>query len=138
MPSPNGAALAFNLRHTTVLAGCLRNAAAVAREASRLGRSVAVIAAGEQWPAGELRPCLEDWVGAGAIVSQLPGTRSPEAEMAAAVFARFRGCLAEVLLGCGSGIELIRRGFQADVEIAAQWNVSTCAPSLVEGAFVAS
>src|SRR5262249_27949940 len=50
LPSPNGATLAAAARDAgahVVLAGCLRNASAVAQAASRRG-SVAVVAAGER------------------------------------------------------------------------------------------
>ena len=45
-----------------------------------------MIAAGEQWPTGGLRPCLEDALGAGAIVAAMQRTSSPEARAAAAAF----------------------------------------------------
>jgi 2-phosphosulfolactate phosphatase len=72
LPSLNGAALSYGANHPIVLAACLRNAAAVARAAAALGSTVAVIPAGEMWAMGELRPSLEDWVGAGAVIAALP------------------------------------------------------------------
>jgi 2-phosphosulfolactate phosphatase len=128
---------------TTVLAGCLRNARAVAAAAARLGRRVAVIAAGERWFGDEhddhsLRPAAEDWVGAGAIIAHLPGSRSPEADLALAGFRAVRGRLPAFLEGCSSGRELIARGTAADVALAAQLNVSDVAPRLVDGAYVVS
>jgi phosphosulfolactate phosphohydrolase-like enzyme len=40
---------------------------------------------------------LEDWLGAGAILRGLPGTRSPEAESAVALFDRHRERLVDTL-----------------------------------------
>ena len=71
LPSPNGATLALATGSTPTFAGCLRNARAVAEAASRLGRRVAVVASGARWADGSLRPALEDWLAAGAIVHHL-------------------------------------------------------------------
>jgi 2-phosphosulfolactate phosphatase len=139
LPSPNGAALAFNAAdHPAILAACLRNAGAAAEMASRIGSTFAVISAGETWGTGELRPCVEDLIGAGAVIAGVPGTRSPEADLAVAVFERFRGVLSGVLRNCGSGRELIERGLGADVELAAELNVSPNVPRLAGRAFTGS
>jgi 2-phosphosulfolactate phosphatase len=37
---------------------------------------------------------------------------------------------------CGSGKQLIERGFERDVAIASELNVSRCVPVLVEQAYV--
>jgi 2-phosphosulfolactate phosphatase len=136
LPSPNGAALSFAVTHPIVLAACLRNAAAVARTASRLGSTVAVIPAGEMWATGEFRPSLEDWIGAGAVIAACTGSQSPEASLAAAAFHHFREDLSQALRGSGSGKELIERGFGLDIDLAAELNVSTNVPRLVNRAFV--
>jgi 2-phosphosulfolactate phosphatase len=137
LPSPNGAALAFAAgHHQIVLAACLRNAGAVARMAASLGATFAVIPAGETWPTGELRPSLEDLIGAGAVIASLPGNRSPEAELAAAIFERFRAGPAGALRQSSSGKELIERGFGRDVELAAECDVSVNVPRLLDRAFV--
>jgi 2-phosphosulfolactate phosphatase len=135
LPSPNGAALAFAAGNGVVLAGCLRNASAVAGMAARLGSTFAVIPAGETWDTGELRPSLEDCIGAGALIASLPGARSPEAELAAASFERFRGDLAGALRKSASGKELLERGFARDLELAAAYDVSEHVPRLRDRAF---
>jgi len=97
LPSPNGAALSYSANHPTVLTACLRNAAAVARAASSLGRTVGVIPAGEVWEDGTLRPCIEDLIGAGAVISALIGDCSPEARLASAAFEHFQTNLGATL-----------------------------------------
>jgi 2-phosphosulfolactate phosphatase len=136
LPSPNGGALSLAAGSTPVFAGCLRNARAVALAAQALGAKIAVIPAGERWPDDQsLRPAVEDWLGAGAILSHLPGQRSPEAASAVAAFQAARPHLDDYLHQCPSGQELIARGFAGDVALAAELDVSAAAPLLIEGAF---
>jgi 2-phosphosulfolactate phosphatase len=139
LPSPNGAqvTLAAAQMVPVVLAGSLRNARAVAEAAQRLGSSFNVIPAGERWLDGSLRPALEDWLGAGAILCWLPGSRSPEAESAVALFERHRDGLVATLDQCGSGRELDGRGHERDKFIAGQLDVSSCVPRFDGLAFVA-
>lgn len=87
-----------------------------------------MIPTGERWPDGSLRPALEDWLGAGAILQWLPGERSPEADSAVASFERHRERLVETLDACGSGRELEGRGHHKDKVIAGQLDVSTAVP----------
>lgn len=136
LPSPNGSTLSLAVEGVATLAGCLRNARAVAEKAGQLGQRISVIAAGERWRQdGSLRPSLEDLVGAGAILSSLNGRFSPEAEMATAVFHSVQANLPDTLLHCGSSKELVGRGFEPDVHLAAQLNISGAAPVLVDGVY---
>jgi 2-phosphosulfolactate phosphatase len=130
LPSPNGAQVTLAAARTApvLLAGCLRNARAVADAAARLGETVNVIPAGERWPDGSLRPALEDWLGAGAILSRLPGSHSPEAASAVAVFEQHRRHLVETLDHCGSGREQHGRGHDRDKLVAGDLDVSICVP----------
>ncbi|WIX83181.1 2-phosphosulfolactate phosphatase [Amycolatopsis carbonis] len=144
LPSPNGATLTAAAAATGahVLAGCLRNASAVAVKALELaaGRPVGVIPAGERWGIdllgegrnfGPLRPCVEDQLGAGAIVAALDRhgrTLSAEAALAATAYAGTD--VAQALRTCSSGRELAAAGHPGDVELAAQTDVSTTAPTL--------
>ena len=109
----------------------------MAEAAQRLGSSFNVIPAGERWPDGSLRPALEDWLGAGAILQWLPGSRSPEVESAIALFERHRETLVESLEQCGSGRELAERGHTNDKFIAGQLDVSSCVARFDGIAFVA-
>ena len=138
LPSPNGAILAIRAATTSaaVLAGCLRNAAAVARGAQRLGNTFNVCPAGERWPDGSLRPAVEDWLGAGAILRHLPGEKSAEALAAIAAFEHAVQPLPEIIARSGSGRELIERGFSRDVELAAAVDISGHVPRYDGTAFV--
>ena len=139
LPSPNGARLtiASATAAPVILAGCLRNAGAVAAAAAGTGRTFNVIAAGERWPDGSLRPALEDAIGAGAILSRLPGSRSTEAAAMIAVFESCRDTLVATLERCGSGRELAGRGHEQDKLIAGELDVSTCVPRFDGVAYVA-
>jgi 2-phosphosulfolactate phosphatase len=137
LPSPNGATLTLAAKPTPVLAGCLRNAGAVAAVARQYGHKIAVIPAGERWKDdGRLRPAFEDLIGAGAIISHLTGRRSPEALVALAAFRAVESELDTELCQCSSGKELIEWGFATDVMLAAQLDVSACAPLLVNDAYI--
>jgi 2-phosphosulfolactate phosphatase len=135
LPSLNGASLSMETNGVTTFAGCLRNARAVAQALQERGRRIGVIPAGERWPDGSLRPAIEDLLGAGAIIHSLAGARSPEAAAAEACFLRFREELAACLFRCGSGKELVERGFSMDVELAAELDTSSQAPVLLNGAY---
>jgi 2-phosphosulfolactate phosphatase len=137
LPSLNGSALSSQVGAVPTLAGCLRNAEAVARAAAGQGTRISVIPAGERWPDGSLRPCVEDWLGAGAILSHLSGSLSPEARLARAAFQESRAELDRMLRESGSGRELRERGFGEDVTLAAQLDASATAPRLEDGAYVA-
>lgn len=142
VPSPNGARLCARAASTgaTVIAGCLRNAPAVARAALELAGDgpIGLIPAGERWGVtdGPLRPCLEDHLGAGAIAAALldlgAGPASPEASLAAAAY-RSVDDPRRTLLDCVSGRELIAHEDVGDVELAAQAGVSATVPLLTDG-----
>ena len=136
LPSPNGSTLSLAAGETPVLAGCLRNAAAVASAAAKYGSKIAVIPAGERWREdgslhdGALRPAFEDLVSAGAILRHLDGSRSPEALAASAAFHAAQDELREHLKQCSSGKELIERDGEQDVLLASELEVSACVPVL--------
>jgi 2-phosphosulfolactate phosphatase len=136
LPSRNGSAIAFAAREAgfaSVVAGCLRNAAAVARWIGE--RPAAIIAGGERWPDDSLRFAIEDWLAAGAIISRLSHARSAEAEAATAAFERLRDDLAGVLRGSLSGRELIEAGGADDVDVASEVDADEIVPILDGNAF---
>ncbi len=101
--------------------------------------AVTILACGERWQEpgedGELRFALEDYLGAGAILAHLPPhlTRSPEVRAAEAAFQSLAPDLVAVLAGCGSGRELIAKGYPQDVTHAARLNVYAAVPVLRAG-----
>jgi 2-phosphosulfolactate phosphatase len=143
LPSPNGSAISAAAGDSTVVAGCLRNASAVGRWLVRHGygtveRPVLVVAAGERWPDGSLRPALEDLLGAGAIIAELESRGvdplSCEAAAARTCFTQTADVMSAVA-ACSSGIELVRGGFADDVAIATELDASPIVPVLTGGAF---
>jgi 2-phosphosulfolactate phosphatase len=145
LPSPNGSAIcaAAGTTDIPVIAACFRNARAVVRWLRQSGygavdRPVGVIASGERWPDGTLRPCVEDLLGAATILDGLtyaPGGLSVEAAVTLAALASVPDPTAAIR-GSVSGRELVARGFADDVEVAVAADVSSTVPMLVHGAFV--
>lgn len=136
LPSLNGATLSLGTGSTPTFAGCLRNASAVAKAAQRCGNKIAVIPAGERWIPGDLlRPAIEDWIGAGAIISALAGSRSPEAQLAVAAFDSVKSRIREILTMCSSGKELISKGYIGDIDYIAALNIAQVAPRLMDGCY---
>ncbi len=137
--SPNGATCSRYAGQVPFLfVGALVNAKAVAAVVSSLLEqqelSVTVIACGERWNTpsedGELRVALEDYVGAGAILSYLPQEKSPEARVCEGAFIQVRDDLHSLLWECGSGRELREKGFGVDVQHAARLNVYETVPHM--------
>jgi 2-phosphosulfolactate phosphatase len=135
LPSPNGSDLSLSTGSTPTIAGCLRNCQAVAASAMRKGKNIAIVPAGEKWEDGTLRPCFEDLLGAGAIIQQLKGELSPEARAGVGVFETAQSNIYEMIKGCSSGKEKIKRGEEADVVLASEMNVSECVPVMTDGAY---
>lgn len=142
LTSPNGATcsvMAQKAPHAFV--GSLINAAAVAKAIIVLMKSsdkkVTIISCGELIVHGaqlkHFRFALEDYLGAGAILSLLPFDKSPEAEVCVSSFLSHQGDLTRLLLGCVSGREQVDGGFAADVEFAARLNSFDTVPILQNG-----
>jgi 2-phosphosulfolactate phosphatase len=140
LPSPNGSAIASMAANEKchVLAGCFRNRKAVAKAAVKLGDVVGVVAAGERWPDDSLRPALEDFLGAGAIIHALTTqgqTPSSEARAACVAFEDAQPQLEQALSQTASSLELIAQGFHDDAAIASELDFSEATPCLKHGAF---
>ncbi|QNG18611.1 2-phosphosulfolactate phosphatase [Rhodococcus triatomae] len=145
LPSPNGSTIAAALadRAGHCVAACLRNAPAVAEWIAHHapGATVAVVAAGERWPDGALRPAVEDLWGAGYVLDRLGAGEassgsSPEARAAVAAWRAITTDVPDTLRDCASGRELIAAGYTGDVEIAAEAAASRSVPLLHDGVFV--
>lgn len=142
LTSLNGALAVSNAGGSALLVvACLRNRRATADflaaalRAER-GAAVTIVACGEHWSSvtdsSGIRPCLEDWIGAGALAARLAesgATLSPEAKAARASFElALRDGLGDALRACVGGRELVAKGFPSDVDLAAELDVSDLVP----------
>lgn len=128
---------------STILIGSLLNVSAVSEIANKLqkekNKNITVIACGERWKnkdkeeePRELRPCIEDYLAAGAILEKLDGTKSPEARVCISAFENSKTELGELITDSSSGRELIKIEFIEDVEFACQFDIFTEVPFLTE------
>ena len=139
LPSPNGSTVSLSTGDVPTYAGCLRNAQAVARAASRHGSKIGVIPCGERWRSdASLRPALEDLIGAGAIIRHLVGSKSPEACAAVWAYQGAVDSLIDTIRRCSSGKELLEREHDGDVMLACELDSDNTAPRLIDGAYQAA
>ncbi|GHO45512.1 2-phosphosulfolactate phosphatase [Ktedonospora formicarum] len=147
LASPNGATCShYGQVVSHLLVGALLNASAVSHVVTSLLEedercSVSVIACGERWldPSedGALRFAIEDYLGAGAILTSLAEhsnlTLSPEAQVCAGAFLQARPRLGELLTNSYSGQELTQTGFGEDVSHACKLDLYTSVPIMRAG-----
>ena len=137
LATQNGSALSHEATRSghRVVAASIRNATAVAQWLNEQDARIAVIASGERWPDNTWRFAAEDLIGAGAVITQLRGSRSPEAATAVAAFNGARHSLLDTLRACSSGRELALRGFDADIALAAAIDADLGVPLIIDGAY---
>ncbi len=140
LPSPNGSTCCqYGGQAAALFVGALVNAQAVASAVSHLlsathRLNATILACGERWRVpdeeGVLRFALEDYLGAGAVLSALPFAQTIEAQACGATFQAMQDHLEAVLWECESGQELRATGLGEDVRYAAQLNIYDTAPAL--------
>ncbi|MGG3468751.1 2-phosphosulfolactate phosphatase [Neobacillus pocheonensis] len=128
-----------------LLIGSLLNAAAVASAVNHFRKqtraNITIVPCGEQWNdvknnEDTLRPAIEDYLGAGAILNYLEGKKSSEAEICLGTFQHARPKLKELIWECGSGRELRGRGFADDVIHCSRLNAYQTVPILKNDHFI--
>jgi 2-phosphosulfolactate phosphatase len=140
--SPNGAAISAGLAPLglPVAAACLRNVTAIVGWllASGYGeptQPVAVVAAGERWGDGSLRPAIEDLFGSGLVLAGLADGGVPLSPEASVAVRSVRGLspaqLAALVRASTSGTELRVGGYEADVEIAVEIDTDEVVPVMI-------
>ncbi|ROR89568.1 2-phosphosulfolactate phosphatase [Nocardioides aurantiacus] len=142
LPSPNGSTIcaALDEEEVEVAVGCLRNATAAGRWLAAADVPGVVVAAGERWTDGGLRPALEDLLGAGAVLAAAADAGAvldADARAAVAAYDEARSDLGDRVRACPSGVELSGTGFAADVEVALELDASPRVPVLDDGVFAA-
>jgi 2-phosphosulfolactate phosphatase len=144
LPSPNGSAISALVAVIGSTRGAARhrNVTAVVTWLidHRYGSAfapVGVIAAGEQWPDGSLRPAIEDLFAAGLVLAGLGGhgtALTPEATVAARSVAGLTPTrVADLVRASTSGTELRVADYGEDVELAVEVDADTTVPVMAAG-----
>lgn len=120
-----------------IIAGSFLNAAAAARWLTGTGLDILIVCAGRHG-----RFCLEDAVGGGLLIDRLlVADRALEcsdaAKAAHRLFMTYRGDLIGMLRDCEWGSKIIQKGFEADLEICAQVDLTDIVPVMQKNRLVA-
>lgn len=138
LPSPNGSELSLGSKSKVTMCACFRNYKTVAEYINSISSNVVVIPAGEKWQNGSVRFAIEDYLGAGALISELYGELSAEAIAAKRLFLTLKPELKDIISGSISGRELIEKGFPEDVDIATELNAGSTMPILLKDCYINS
>ena len=145
LPSPNGATCCrIGAAVPALIVASHLNASASARAAAALSAefkaNITVVSCGERWiqpnEEGQLRFALEDYLGAGAVLSGLDMAFSPGASVCRSAFSASQADIHNIIANCESGIELRDRGWPEDVEHAVQLVTCDVVPLLIDGCLV--
>jgi 2-phosphosulfolactate phosphatase len=110
--------------NSKVLVGCFTNARAVARAAQKLANSeIEVVMAGV-----EGRFAIEDFLGAGEIISNLQNEDLDEYSQAAVLAVQDKNLIKETVLKSRSAKRLTEIGFKKDVEFCLKRDISNNVP----------
>ncbi|HSO25252.1 MAG TPA: 2-phosphosulfolactate phosphatase [Methanobacteriaceae archaeon] len=110
--------------NSKVLVGCFTNARAVARAAQELANTeIEVVMAGV-----EGRFAIEDFLGAGEIISNLQNEDLDEYAQAAVLAVQDKNLIKETVLKSRSAKRLTEIGFKKDVEFCLKRNISNNVP----------
>lgn len=128
-----------------LLIGSLLNYKSVASVANDLRKktntNITIIPCGELWNdirenEDGLRPSIEDYLGAGAILSEIEGSKSPEAEVCIGAYLHSKHRIKDLIWESGSGRELRLKGFEDDVKHCSLLNKYKAVPILKDKCFV--
>lgn len=108
---------------------------AVAARALAGDEAIGVVPARECWPDGSLRPAVEDFLGAGAIIDRLDGQCS---QIARDAYRSAGDDVPRLIRLSASGRELVDGGSSGDVDLAVELGISSSVPILVDGAYRAA
>jgi 2-phosphosulfolactate phosphatase len=142
LSSINGATCVKEAKEgSLIFVSSLLNRSAVAKVINQIQKekehAVTVIASGERWKRidgqeRELRPSIEDYLGAGALLEKLEGTKSPEARVCVAAFQSCRPDLSALMLDCSSAREVVSMGFPEDIPFCSQLDIYNEVPFLTK------
>jgi len=137
--SPNGATCSrLGFEAPLLLVGCLLNARSTARAVSSIMMGtdfdVSIVACGEREKTnrgeGAIRWAVEDYLGAGAILSDIPFAKSADACVCENAFRASKKKLDTILRDCPSGCELAEAGFEEDIVYCSRLDYLEIVPGL--------
>ncbi len=140
--SPNGATCTRQIDNSrSVFCGALVNCSTVAEaafnEAVKQNNNITVVACGERLKGSDdiykIRMAVEDYLGAGAILSKIPLPKTAESIVCENAYGKLANHVPDLIWKCESGVELRAMNFGNDIHIATNLNSIPVAPIYKNG-----